>query len=383
MSQSRFIFTFLSLFVLASSQLSLAQPVVPKPPEFTLHKQLPGEDQFSWSRPTFSPDSKYVAAFAHTSKTVTVWEVASGKVVGQIKDSVEGFDGVDGFEFSNDGTQLIMMRSDKPLLFLDWKAGTVSKKIDMKADPKKIICYDFSKDQNLLFLGTMSSGIQVWDLKAGKKIKSFLEGQAISGIDYITYQNKQGKTVRLIGWGRALMAPNLKFDNVAGIIDLDSGANSPLLKDVPADKLPPEGSMTFLMVNWQWGGGHLLISYYQIPPKIKAGVFLVDALTKKYVSTFELGQKTINFAPKYLWKPYHGLSISTNDMSNPMQPVKSATDFVVFSKDGLKILDTIDESKLPVQSINYNADNTLAVVSQKKTMQDPATIFLYKVTPKK
>ena len=141
--------------------------------------------------------------------------------------------------------------------------------------------------------------------------------------------------------------------------------------------------MTFLMVNWQWGGGHLLISYYQIPPKIKAGVFLVDALTKKYVSTFELGQKTINFAPKYLWKPYHGLSISTNDMSNPMQPVKSATDFVVFSKDGLKILDTIDESKLPVQSINYNADNTLAVVSQKKTMQDPATIFLYKVTPKK
>ncbi len=376
------------LFLLIAVGLCLisgvqAQTIVPAPPVFTLDKQLPGEDQFSWSRPTFSGNSKFVAAFAHTTKTVTVWDVASGKVAGTVPLEAHGFDGVDGFEFTNDGAQLIMMRSDKPLTYVDWKAGKVARTLDIKADPKKIIAYDFDDAQNLLVLGTMSNGVLVWDLKAGKKLKSFLPGQAVSSVDYITYKTKQGKWVRQIGWGRALMPPNLKWDNVAGIIDLDSGANSTLLKDVPADKLPPEGAMTFTMVNWQWGGGHLLISYYQIPPKINAGIYLVDAKTKKYVSTFELGQKTLNFDPKYLWKPYYGISISTNDASNPMQPIKSATEFLIFTKDGFKKLDVVDETKLPVQSIRYNANNTLAVVSQKKSMQDKATIYIYKVSPKK
>jgi hypothetical protein len=125
------------------------------------------------------------------------------------------------------------------------------------------------------------------------------------------------------------------------------------------------------------------VTYYQFPPKIKAGIFVIDGKTNKFVDVFELGQKTLNFRPKYLWKPYNGLSISTNDMSNPMQPVKSATEFIVFGKDGMKTVELLDETKLPVQSINYNANNTLAVISQKKTMQDPATVYVYKVAPKK
>jgi hypothetical protein len=96
-----------------------------------------------------------------------------------------------------------------------------------------------------------------------------------------------------------------------------------------------------------------------------------------------LGQKTLNFNPKYLWKPYYGLSISSNDMSQPMQGYKSATEFVVWTQEGPKVIDSIDESKMPVQSINYNSDNTLAVVTQKKGMSDPATISIFKVTPKK
>ena len=379
----KFFSVLLSLVALIGFQASLAQEVVPVPPQFTLDKKLPGEDPFSWTRPIFSPNGKYVAAFAHSNKTVTVWDVASGEVVAEVKDSVEGFDGVDGFDFNLDGTQLILLRRDLPLTFLDWSSGKVVRKIDTKADPKKILCHDFSDDQSLLVLGTDSNGIQVWDVKAGTKLKSFLPGQAISGVDYITYKTKEGKVLRQIGWGRALMPPNQKFENVAGIIDLDSGSNSPLLTDVPADKLPPEGAMTFLMVNWQWGGGHLLLSYYQIPPNIKAGLFVINATTKKYVSAFELGQKTINFSPKYLWKPHYGLSISSNDMSNPMQPVKSATQFIVQGTEGFRVLDTIDESVLPVQSISFNRDNTLAVVTQKKSMQDPATISIFKVSSKK
>jgi hypothetical protein len=376
---------WLGLFLMLGLQAALAQVVVPK---FTLDKTLPGEDQFSWSRPTFSPDSKFVAAFAHSTKTVTVWNVKSGEKVAEVKDSVEGFDGVDGFAFTNDGSQLILMRKELPLTYIDWKTGKKVKSLDIKADPKKIICHDFSKDQSLLVLGTMSNGILVWDVKNGKKLKSFLPGQAISGVDYITYKTKSGAWARKIGWGRALMPPNAKWDNVAGIIDLDSGANATVLKDVPAEMKPPEGSMTFLMANWQWGGGHLLISYYQIPPKIKAGVFIIDAATKKYVTAFKLGQKTLNFNPKYLWwksadakTVMSGLSISTNDMSQPMQGYKSATEFVVWTKEGPKIVDSIDETKLPVQSINYNSNNTLAVITQKKGMTDPATISIFKVTP--
>ena len=378
-----FKFAWLGLFLLFALNAVVAEPIVPAPPEFTLDKTLPGEDQFSWSRPTFSPNSKYVAAFAHTTKTVTVWDVASGEKVAEIKDSVEGFDGVDGFAFSNDGSQLILMRKELPLTYIDWKTGEAVKKLEIKADPKKILCHDFSQDQSLLVLGTMTNGIQVWDVKNGKKLKSFLPGQAISGVDYITFETKPGTWVRKIGWGRALMPPNTAWENVAGIIDLDSGANDTVLKDVPEDKKPPEGSMTFLQANWQWGGGHLLISYYQIPPKIKAGLFIVDGTTKKFLHAFELGQKTLNFNPKYLWKPYYGLSISSNDMSQPMQGYKSATEFVVWTKEGPKVIDSIDESKMPVQSINYNSDNTLAVVTQKKGMSDPATISIFKVTPKK
>lgn len=374
--------SLISLLLLVGAQAAVAAPVVPAPPQFTLDKQLPGEDQYSWARATFSPDSKYVGAFAHTTKTVTVWDVASGKVVGTVKADAHGFDGVDGFEFNANGSQLIMMRNDKPLTYVDWKTGKAVRTIDMKADPKKILAYDFNKDQSLLVLGTMSNGVQVWDTKAGKKLKSFLPGQAVSGVDYITYKTSQGKWVRKIGWGRFLL-PNATFKDVAGIIDLDSGSNSTLLTDVPKDKLPPAGSMTAMLVNWQWGGGHLLISYYQIPPKIKAGIFQVNAKTKKFVSVFELGQKTLNLQPKYLWKPFHGLSISTSDASNPMQPVKNATEFVVFTKDGLKTIQALDESKLAVQTLSFNSANTLAVVTQKKTMQDKATIYIYKVSPKK
>ena len=108
MFKSRFMLA--GLFLMLGLQVALAQTIVPAPPEFTLDKKLPGEDQFSWSRPTFSPNSKYVAAFAHTGKVVTVWDVASGEKMAEVKESVEGFDGVDGFAFSNDGTQLILMR---------------------------------------------------------------------------------------------------------------------------------------------------------------------------------------------------------------------------------------------------------------------------------
>lgn len=375
-------FSMLFLLFVLSLPAWAQQPIVPVPPKFTLDKQLTGEDQFSVSRPTFSVDSKLVAAFMHSTKTVTVWDTSTGKVVGEVKGEAHGFDGVDGLEFSNDASQVILIRNKMPLTYVDWKTGKVVRQIEMNADPRKIPSYDFNKDQSLLVLGTFSQGVQVWDLKAGKKIKQFLPDQAISSVDYITYKTKQGKWVRKIAWGRMLMA-NAKFENVAGIIDLDSGANSNVLTDVPADKLPPEGAMTAIMVNWQWGGGYLLVSYYQFPPKIPAGIFQVDANTKKYVSVHKLGQKTINFNPKYLWKPYYGLSMSTIDMSQPMEPYKLATEFIIFTKTGLKSIDLIDEKELPIQSINFNADNTRAVITTKKGGTDSAKIYIYKVTPKK
>ncbi len=373
--------TFVSFFLLLLSGWALAQTkIVPTPPKFVQPQQLPGEDQFSIARPTFSPKSDYLAAFMHSTKKLTVWETATAKIVAEVAQDIHGFDGVDGLEFSNDGKALIMLRGNQPLTYIDWKGAKVMKTIALEADPQKINSYDFNSDQSLLVLGTRSKGLQVWNLKTGKKSKQFLPDQGISGVDYIAYKTKSGKTARKIAWGRAVAA-NTKFEDAAGIIDLDSGTNTTVLRDLPADKLPPKDAFTFILVDWQWGGGHLMVSYFQFPPKIQAGIFHIDATTHKTVAVHKLSQKTISLKPKYLWKPYYGLSISSADMSAPMQPYKTGVDFIVSVKEGLKTLDTIDQTKMAVQTLTYNRDNTRAAVVIKKSGQEKAQLFLYKVTP--
>ncbi|MBI3930337.1 MAG: WD40 repeat domain-containing protein [Armatimonadetes bacterium] len=370
----RILLLFLCLVLPAAAEV-----IVPVPPEFILDKQLPGEDPFAVDKPCFSPDGKLVAGLMHSSRKVTVWDIAAGKVVAEIPDSVHGLDAVDGLDFSNDGKLLLMLRNFQPMKFVDWKSGKVTREIPLDADPKKIYSYAYSPKQDLLAVGT-SKGIALWDVVGGKKLKDYVPGQTISGLDiaYVTTRDK--KTVRLMAYSRALFPPEAKFQKVAGIIDLDSGKTTPLLDDVPAAK-KIDDKMLFTQVQFEWGASHALITYQVLPPTVKAGAFLVDTWTGKHVANHELGQKTLAFLMKYLAKPYYGFYISTADQS--VSPYKRANEFLVVTKEGLKVIDRTDETVHPMMQVRFDKGNGQAALVLKKTQEDTAKIFIYKVRPKK
>ena len=372
--------TLLLLWILLSVGAGVwAKPIVPVPPDYVLDKQLPGEDAFDIAKPVFSPNNAFVAAFMHSSHTLTVWDTKSGKVVAQLEQTVHGLDSVDGLEFSPDGKQLLLMRSDLPLKVIEWSASKVVREIPLQADPKKILSYAFSPDQNLLAVGTYH-GIALWDLKAGKKIHSYLEGKAISGLDMLISRDAKGKPVRLLSFGQALTTPGAAWKDLVGLINLDTGSVTPLLNDIPAEK-KVEGSMTFFFTDFEWGGGHLLVTYSVFPPKVKAGAYLIDTWTGKYLSQQDLGQFVIKYHPKYLWKPFYGFVLATADMTG--SPYKVATQFLVPAKTALKVLDTIDEAKLATYSIRISDRNDMAAVVLRKDPSDSCKLFLYRLVPKK
>lgn len=372
------LFSILSLSLGGVS--ALAQPIVPIPPDYVLDKQLPGEDPFSISRPTFAPDGLHVAAFVHSTRLLTVWDVKTGKVVAEIPEGVHGFGGVDGLEFSTNGKNLLMLLKDKDLTYVEWATGKVVKTVPIAAHPDKIYSYAFSPEQDLLAVGT-KSGIALWDLKAGKKLKTYMDNLPISGLDICYYTDaKTKKLVRLLGWAKALMPPDQVFKNVAGLIDLDTGKATSLLEDVPADKKIND-KMTFTTFNFEYGGAHALITTMVFPPSVKAGAYLVDTWTGKWRDYVDLGQKTVAFRTQYLGTPYRGFVIASQDMSIPEYGV--STQFLVATKDDFKVVDTIGQDKMAVQSIAINPKSGFAAITTKKNAADSAKIFLYKLQPKK
>jgi WD40 repeat protein len=377
-------FLLLSVFFLLPSSLAWAQQpaIVSMPPEYVLDKQLPGEDPFSISRPTFDPAGLHVAAFMHSTRVLTVWDVKTGKVVAEIPETVHKMDGVDSLEFSTNGKNLLMVRKDLPLTYVDWAAGKVVKEVPVKAHPKKVYVTAYSPQQDLAAFGS-DAGIAVWDLKAGKQVATYLKGVPVSGLDIVYYtDSKTKKPVRLLGFAKALVPPNTTFKDVAGVIDLGSGKITYLLNDVPADK-KIEGKMTFTTFNFEYGGAHALITTMVFPPSVKAGAYLIDTWTGKWRDYLDLGEKTVAFRTQYLGKPYYGFVISSQDMSDPSSDYGVSTQFLVATRDTFKVVDTVDESKLAVQSIAINPKTAYAAITTKKNGSDPAKLWLYKLQPKK
>lgn len=377
----------LLLLLLLCAPVLAREEIIPVPPDFVLDKQLPGEDPFWIERPTFSPDGKLVAAFLN--KTVTVWDVKSGQVVATVAAEVHGMDALDGLEFNNDATRLLLLRNFQPLRYLDWKNGKVTREVPLNADPRKILDYTFSPDQSLLAVAT-SKGIHLWDLKKDVKLKEYIPEVPVCAVDYLEFTPpgggarggsppKPGK-VRLLAYAKPIMPPTLEWTNVAGIINLDSGAITPVLGDVPEDK-KIQGKMTYFRVRWEWGGSHLLIGYYTLPPSVKAGLFLVDARTFKFSSNHDLEHLAVAFDPRYLGKPFWGFEVLSYDLT--ANPYKTAAQFIVPTRQGLKVLDTVSEQKIPMQSISINRAGTLAAVAQKASQEDKSRLYLYKLVPKK
>lgn len=376
--RSRILLTLIWLLALLPALAK--DEIIPTPPDFVLDKQLPGSDPYWIERPTFSPDGKVVAGFFNGSKMLTVWDVASGQVLKEIGPDVHQLDSIDGLEFSHDGTHLILLRNIQPLRWLDWKNGKVTRELAIAADPKKILDYSFSPDQSLLVVATYK-GIHLWDLKASKKLKSFVPEVPVCSVDWLEYTPPKQPKVRLLAYAKPLMGADTKWKDVAGIINIDSGKVTPLLNDVPADK-KVEGKMTFFRVRWEWGGEYLLVCYWNLPPASKAGVMLVDSVTGKYSANHELEQLAVGWEPRYLGKPFWGFEVLTWDITG--NPYKTAAQFLVPTrKEGLKIVDTVNETVLPMQSMSINRTRTMAAITTKKDPMSPSELFLYKLVPKK
>lgn len=372
---------FLILIVLALPTLARDE-ILPVPPDFVLDKQLPGSDPYWMYRPTFSPDGKYLVAFVTGTKVLNVYDVASGQLVKELGEDVHKMDAMDGMEFTRDGKQLILMRNFQPMRWIDWNAGKVTRELATNADPKKIMDYTFSPDQAMVALAT-STGVALWDLKSGKLVKKFIEGTPVDSVDWLEYTPPKQKKIRLLAYGKPLMPPNTTWKDVAGIIDIDTGKVTPILNDIPADK-KIDGKMTFNQVRWEWGGQYLLVAYWTIPPdkSAKAGVMLVDSFTGKYLANHDLEQLAVGWSPRYLGKPFYGFEVATWDISG--NPYATAAQFLVPTrKEGLKILDTINETVIPIQSISVNRTGTLAAITTKKDPVSPSELFLYKLVPKK
>ena len=372
----------LTMLLAAAPAFAKPEPIVPCPPEYVLDKQLEGEDPTEIGKPVFSADNSFVAAFLQSPRILTVWETKTGKIVASIAENVHGVDACDGLEFTPDGKQLILLRSDKPMKFIDWKTSKVVREIPLNVDPQKLLAYAFSPTQDLLAVaGRNPNGIALWDVKAGKKLKDFLPGKTVSGLDMLITRDRQGRPVRLLSYGRGLAAGETSWKDVAGLINIDSGAVTPLLNDIPADK-KKEGSLTYFFTDFEWGGGHLLVTYNLFPPSAKAGIYLIDTWTGKYLSQQDLGQYTVKFRPKYLWKPFYGFEIPTVDMRSSQYLV--ATDFLVpDNKGNLKVIDSITESKLPIYGLRISDRYDMAAVVTRREASDSCKLFLYKLVPKK
>ena len=371
----------LTLLLAAAPAFAKPEPIVPCPPDYVMDKQLEGEDPFDILKPVFSQDNSFVAAFMSSPHLLNVWETKTGKIDASIPESVHGCDAADGLEFTPDGKQLILMRNFQPLKFIDWKESKVVREIPLNVDPKKILAYAFSPTQDLLAVsGMMNKGIALWDMKKGVKIKTYAPDKTISGLDMLITRDRQGRPVRLLSYGRGLDAGEKSWKDVAGIINMDTGADQPLLNDIPADK-KKEGSLTYFFTDFEWGGGHLLVTYNLFPPTAKAGVYLIDTWTGKYLSQQDLGNYTVKFRPKYLWKPFYGFEVPTMDMRS--SPYLSSADFLVPDKNQLKVIDSINEMKIPIYGLRISDKWDWAAVVTRAQSSDACKLFLYKLVPKK
>ncbi len=351
----------------------------PVPPDFILDKQLPGEDPYWMYRPQFSPDGKHAACFASSPKKIVIWNLDEGKIEKEIEESVHGMPGLDGYTYSKDGKMLILIYRDLPITWLDIAAGKVVKKIDAKADPKKVWDFSFSPDQKILALAT-NTGIKLWDVEKGVQTKTFLANKVVSGAEICYYRTEKGQLVRLLGYG-LFLTKDSEFKDVAGIIDLDSGSVRPVLNDVPKEKVK-KGDMTLFWVTFERGGGYMLVQYSTLPPQVKAGVYLVNTRTGKFLVNHDLEQMVLSYSTWYLWKPYYGYLVCTKDMRQ--NPYKISTEFLIITKEeGLKVIDTKREDKYPFQSITISPDQKWALIALKKSQEDPSKVYLYKVVPKK
>jgi WD40 repeat protein len=161
----------------------------------------------------FSPDGKLLAS-GNSLKYVQIWDVASGKLVSQLKDG--DMEGSGMIAFSPDGKMLASGDSDRTEGHGDgivrlWELSTGNLMLKLGDKSHKLAAPAFSPDGKTLAFGGSDNSVELWDIASGKLVVK-LVGHAHAVVSVAFSPN-----------GLQLASLDVGKDNQVRVWDISSG----------------------------------------------------------------------------------------------------------------------------------------------------------------
>jgi len=151
----------------------------------------------------FSPDGR-TALSGSDDKTLTLWDLAAGKVLRTFTGHTDGLDSV---AFSADGRTALSASDDKTLRLWDLGAGSTIR--TFTGHTATVRCAVFSPDGRTALSGSEDKTLKLWDVASGKEIRTF------------TGHTGQVYTVAISPDGRTAISGS--YDNTLKVWDLATG----------------------------------------------------------------------------------------------------------------------------------------------------------------
>jgi WD40 repeat protein len=119
----------------------------------------------------FSPDAKRLLSTSKHDRLVRIWDLATGKQVGQLA----GHKGeVQGVAYSTDGRHIVTGGDDTVRV---WDAATNKPLHRFEGHKASVTSVAFSPDGNFVLSGSLDGTARIWSLESEKEIR-LLEGHA-------------------------------------------------------------------------------------------------------------------------------------------------------------------------------------------------------------
>lgn len=113
----------------------------------------------------FSPDGKILAS--KTSRTIKLWEVASGKELSTVSGD---FDSFRPLIFSPDGRALASISTEKTIKL--WEVASGREVRTLSGHTSKVWTFSFCPDGKTLASGSEDKTIKLWDVESGKELRT-------------------------------------------------------------------------------------------------------------------------------------------------------------------------------------------------------------------
>lgn len=153
-------------------------------PEIVFDKTLELKDFFYISKPVFSANSKYVAAFFNGIKTINVYDVETAELLVSLGPGIlfnNRLPDVITFTGSDD-ENILILKAGKPAKLINWKDKKVLKTFPMPEIGYKINSFDKTSDSKYFAVGT-KKGLQIWNLSTGRRVKTVASGKNVLTLD--------------------------------------------------------------------------------------------------------------------------------------------------------------------------------------------------------